>query len=166
MNRQKTKKTAFLLFHTAVLLIMVIIFCFSAQEGEESLEISNAFLLWILHQIGNWISKGLEIWLTRWIRKVAHFSIYLLLGYCSTGTFYTQKKERFRGRYTLYGIAGLVTAVCYAASDEFHQLFIPGRSGQVTDVMLDSAGALTGVILCLFSMALGRKFGQMRKNIK
>lgn len=43
-------------------------------------------------------------------------------------------------------------AVLYAASDEIHQLFVPGRSGQLSDVILDSAGALAGVaaftVLC------------------
>ena len=36
-------------------------------------------------------------------------------------------------------------AALYAASDEIHQLFVPGRSGQLSDVILDSAGALAGV---------------------
>ena len=36
-------------------------------------------------------------------------------------------------------------AAGYAATDEFHQLFVPGRSGQISDVLLDSAGALAGV---------------------
>ena len=43
-------------------------------------------------------------------------------------------------------------AALYAASDEIHQLFVPGRSGQLSDVILDSAGALEGVaaftVLC------------------
>ena len=43
-------------------------------------------------------------------------------------------------------------AALYAASDEIHQLFVPGRSGQLSDVILDSAGTLAGVaaftVLC------------------
>lgn len=43
-------------------------------------------------------------------------------------------------------------AALYAASDEIHQLLVPGRSGQLSDVILDSAGALAGVaaftVLC------------------
>lgn len=38
----------------------------------------------------------------------------------------------------------------YAASDEFHQLFVPGRSGRLTDVLIDSAGLLAGIlVVCL-----------------
>ena len=40
-----------------------------------------------------------------------------------------------------WGIAAL-----YAVTDEFHQLFVPGRSGQFSDVVLDSAGALAGLL--------------------
>ena len=39
---------------------------------------------------------------------------------------------------------GIATA--YAVTDEFHQLFVPGRSGQMTDVMIDSGGALVGLL--------------------
>lgn len=40
-----------------------------------------------------------------------------------------------------------LTGALYAASDEFHQLFVPGRSGQISDVLLDSAGVCFGVLL-------------------
>lgn len=39
-------------------------------------------------------------------------------------------------------------AVLYAAADEFHQRFVPGRSGQLRDVCIDGAGALLGVLMC------------------
>ena len=46
------------------------------------------------------------------------------------------------------GCAGdMLTAALYAATDEVHQLFVPGRSGQVSDVLLDSAGAIAGLAL-------------------
>ena len=40
---------------------------------------------------------------------------------------------------------GISTA--YAATDEFHQIFVPGRAGMLTDVMIDSSGALAGILL-------------------
>ena len=41
--------------------------------------------------------------------------------------------------------------VLYAASDEFHQLFVPGRAGRVSDVLIDSSGVLLGIaIVSLF----------------
>ena len=35
----------------------------------------------------------------------------------------------------------------YASSDEFHQLFVPGRSGQVTDIFIDMIGVVLGLLL-------------------
>ena len=48
------------------------------------------------------------------------------------------------------------TATVYAATDEFHQLFVPGRSGQVKDVLLDSCGAAVGVLILMLVAALIR----------
>jgi VanZ family protein len=40
-----------------------------------------------------------------------------------------------------------VLCLLYAAGDEFHQSFIPGRGPQIRDVCIDFAGALTGILL-------------------
>ena len=45
--------------------------------------------------------------------------------------------------WKLFGISS-VASITYAATDEFHQLFVPGRSGQLSDVMIDGAGAVLG----------------------
>ncbi|MBQ7160370.1 MAG: VanZ family protein, partial [Clostridia bacterium] len=42
--------------------------------------------------------------------------------------------------------ASVLSAALFAASDELHQLFVPGRSGEIADIALDSGGALLGVI--------------------
>ena len=56
--------------------------------------------------------------------------------------------------YGSYGIIGkkgmaygILTGVAYAMTDEIHQLFVPGRSCQVTDVLIDSAGVLFGSVI-------------------
>jgi len=55
-------------------------------------------------------------------------------------------------------IAALLICVLYAASDEIHQLFIAGRSGEVRDVLIDSAGASIGIgIWMVVARILGRK---------
>jgi VanZ family protein len=43
----------------------------------------------------------------------------------------------------------LALTVLYAASDEWHQTFIPNRSGQLADVLVDTAGALTVLLVIL-----------------
>ncbi|HJA34824.1 MAG TPA: VanZ family protein [Candidatus Mediterraneibacter merdigallinarum] len=55
-----------------------------------------------------------------------------------------------------------LTAALYAATDEVHQLFVPGRSGQISDVILDSAGALAGVLV----LAAVRKLIKRKQNFR
>ena len=38
----------------------------------------------------------------------------------------------------------------YACTDELHQLFIAGRSAEIKDVLIDSFGSLTSILLCNF----------------
>lgn len=77
------------------------------------------------------------------VRKMAHFAEYTVLGILILGA----------GMESI----SLKAAVCawifgtlYAVTDEVHQLFVSGRSGQVSDVILDSAGVLTGVLVGIF----------------
>jgi len=51
-----------------------------------------------------------------------------------------------------------VVAVLYAVTDEFHQLFISGRSAQVTDVLIDGIGAFIGCLVFYFSYKKLRKY--------
>jgi VanZ family protein len=46
-------------------------------------------------------------------------------------------------------VLALVLASCYGATDEFHQLFVPGRSGEVRDWAIDTLGALTAAVVLL-----------------
>ena len=50
----------------------------------------------------------------------------------------------------------------YACSDEFHQLFIYGRSGEFRDVMIDSTGGIIGLLLIIFIV----KYKQINKKIE
>jgi len=53
------------------------------------------------------------------------------------------------------GLAALAIAVAYAALDEWHQTFVPGRQGRLADVAIDAAGAL--VALCAPAFARARR---------
>lgn len=44
-------------------------------------------------------------------------------------------------------IWSVILAALYASTDEFHQLFVPGRSGQFRDVLIDSCGAAAGTLI-------------------
>ena len=45
--------------------------------------------------------------------------------------------------------AAIAITVAYGATDEVHQLFVPGRTGDVYDLMADAAGAVAGTVACV-----------------
>ena len=72
------------------------------------------------------------------LRKCAHFTEYFVLGVLMVLTLI---QTVFQYKVP----AGIGACVLVAAVDETIQRFVPGRSGQVTDVMLDSVGAAVGI---------------------
>lgn len=109
------------------LVICVIIFVFSAQNGSASTAISDSFV----NPLEMIFSRDFLIIL---VRKGAHISIYFALGICS----YLSCKKCW-----------LAFAFCfiYACSDELHQLFVEGRSGSPVDVGIDAIGFTLGIII-------------------
>ena len=86
------------------------------------------------------------------VRKLAHASEYAVLALLLYRAFvHTALKSR-----TILS-AGLVLLLCaaYAASDEFHQSFVPSRNASLRDVMIDICGAMLAVIL-YWSIAMRR----------
>lgn len=96
------------------------------------------------------------------VRKGAHFSVYALLGAFSFG--FVSSYQNLKRRQSV--IIALVFSVLYAASDEWHQTFIPGRAGVFTDVLYDGAGAVTGILIFLLLIFLFKHYGGVNKNEK
>lgn len=126
----------------AVLAWMAVIFGFSHQPATVSSSMSSSITEVILDAISQFSSKfavDADI-LHKFVRKNAHFFVYLILGIL---VFHAMRTSGIRG----YVGAIIALAICglYAISDETHQLFIAGRSGEIRDVFIDSAGAITGI---------------------
>lgn len=77
------------------------------------------------------------------VRKLAHFTLYAIGGFLIYGFINTYSFEE--KNKTIYS---LCVGVIYACTDEIHQLFVEGRSGQITDVLIDSLGVMAGI--CVF----------------
>ena len=79
------------------------------------------------------------------VRKTAHLTLYLILGVFALLHFSTYN------RFTLIVklSSSLVISVLYAVSDEYHQTYIRGRSGEISDVIIDTLGAIIGILLSL-----------------
>lgn len=136
------------------LAVMLIIFLFSAGSGEESSGISRGVTEWLIRLIypkydvlNTQKQSGAFLMLHIIVRKCAHFGEFALLGAALRQFLWT-----FPIRYP--GLWAWLAATGYAALDEWHQTFVSGRSGQVQDVCIDSAGALFGVFLAAAIAAL------------
>ena len=94
------------------------------------------------------------------VRKTAHFFMFCGLGIlvlCTLRSYYGKPHIR------VYASAWLFCIFC-AVCDEFHQLFVPGRGAQLSDVCLDSAGALTGVAIAFLVLLLRKGLQKCKKR--
>lgn len=129
-----------------VVLVMGVIFLLSNEPATASREGSIAITSKVLELLRD-IFPNLSIdgdSLHHTIRKFAHFFIYLGLG---SFTFAACLLNRKTVSYNV--VLTMVICVLFAISDEVHQLFVPGRSGEVGDVFIDGFGALLGILLVL-----------------
>lgn len=120
---------------------MVVIFIFSQQPASISSGQSNVFVEQ-LHHIVPSIDQQL---LTFIIRKSAHIFAYFILGILIFNALWRINFSKLT--YSQPAISSITICTLYAASDELHQLFISGRSGEVRDIIIDSIAASIGVVL-------------------
>ena len=118
-----------------VILWMIFIFVMSSFDATSSSNQSN-FIVDIITSIINIKDIGL---LSLIIRKLAHFIEYFILGILVIN---------FITRYDKKIIIAILLCIIYATSDEIHQIFVPGRSCQIIDIMIDSLGSIMGIYLC------------------
>ena len=142
------------------LLLMYMIFSFSAQPGEVSAQMSYKVSYKIVQAADYIFDAGLEEWqIGEWAnkihfitRKLAHMTEYFALAVAVSFPLYV---------YGLHGIllmlvAGLI-CVGFACGDECHQAFVAGRGPSVKDVCIDSVGVFFGIIFVRIIGWTGRK---------
>lgn len=142
------------------LLLMYMIFSFSAQPGEVSSQVSYKVSYKIVEAADYIFDAGLEEWqIGEWAgkinfitRKLAHMTEYFALAVAVSFPLYV---------YGLHGIllmlvAGLI-CVGFACGDEYHQAFVAGRGPSVKDVCIDSVGVFFGIIFVRIIGWTGRK---------
>ena len=143
---KKKNRILFILFACLSVATMIIIFLFSAQVAEDSRNISNEVgnMVEYLLSVFKWLfSDGLILWIKTHIRKIAHFTAYTLLGGFLLATFLNIKIKKISTKILFSASTGLF----YSITDEIHQLFVEGRSGQISDVILDFAGVICGILI-------------------
>ena len=131
------------IFLFVTLIWMIFIFYLSHQPATISASQSGGFMdmLTKLPIIGGLLDELMKLSFAEFlIRKSAHMFLYFVLAiliYMSIS----------KGCSYKYYILAFVLSAMYACSDEIHQLFIVGRSGEIRDVLVDSTGALIGLII-------------------
>ena len=133
-----------------ILIWMGFIFYLSHQPSSVSANQSGEFITMILNTpiIGSMLDSILTSSIGEFIiRKSAHMFLYFVLAIL-TFTYIISIKNNRDSKYILKSIIITLSLVfLYACSDEMHQLFIPGRSGEFRDVIVDTTGGAIGTIL-------------------
>ena len=132
---------------TLVICCMLIIFMFSSDSGTVSSKKSDSVIINLVEVISNKKvnNKDRDKYIEKYVfpvRKCAHFTIYLILGILVISLLSEYRILNFKT--VLYT---LLIVFLYACSDEFHQLFVSGRSSEIGDVLIDSSGGFIGSYL-------------------
>ncbi len=146
-------------FIVLTVLWMVVIFMFSARPADDSTKDSNLVGMVIGHifisefdELSEEEKLSFAEDITVPVRKGAHAFEYAVLGFLMCGAIGIGRNRKKR-----FFLLAWILATAYAGSDEFHQLFVEGRSGQVSDACLDSFGAFCGVMIHALGFFLASK---------
>ena len=143
-----------------LILWMMIIFAFSNQKAVDSSNLSSGLIDRTVVKVykvlyGDISKEKEEIIIEKYsypIRKLAHYSLYFILGILSFLVIVDYKNNKKLILYSMF--------ICflYACTDEFHQLFVIGRSASIKDVMIDTFGSLCGIsIFYIFNKKNSKK---------
>ena len=94
-------------------------------------------------------------------RKAAHFGIYMLLGFSLANAFLSTVKGK---KYISY-ICALACGILYAILDEWHQNFSDGRGPSARDVLIDSSGALVGILIFVLFMYIFNRIKSKKQEL-
>ena len=165
------KKTSWILpavFALLVLVVMILIYYFSSENGLQSTATSNGFTKWVVKIIKpdfDSMEKADKAayfsQVAHYVRKAAHFSEYFLLGLFSSLLVFSVL-ELFGKKSILFFLIPIAFSFLYAVFDEYHQRFVGGRSAQFTDVLIDTAGAFSSTFIVALVFYL---IGKRRKKI-
>lgn len=98
------------------------------------------------------------------LRKLAHMSEYAALALLLVWHLGCYQRLSQQGKLTVRLLLAWGIAVFYASTDELHQRFVSGRSGQLTDVCIDAAGAFAGLLLFWLAAKLVHRVQNNKKH--
>jgi len=146
----KRRKILCVVSFLLVFILMCVIFFLSDQPAGESSELSDSVIAKIFQLIKVVIPVKV-------IRKTAHACEFCLLSFLFANFFRLLNNRKWY-------VFSLVCTFLYACTDEFHQIFVPGRAGRVSDVLIDTAGAIIGITVYFLLIKIIHKV-RSRKNV-
>ena len=148
------------------LAVMMMIFVFSTENAERSDATSGQFsriVISVIYPEYDGYSaerqKALFEEVQFSVRKAAHFTEYMVLGLLIRLCL-----ESWFGKRKSLPVSSWAAGALYACTDELHQLLTDGRSGQWQDVLIDSSGVLTGVLISTLALKLVRRNARTKKG--
>ncbi len=133
---------------------MGMIFYMSAQPATESMELSGGIGEWLARLFSpDYQSRPEAEWtayvelVDHLIRKAAHFTEYAIFGIILCLDLFLSSNSKLTWKKIL--LCAWLTGSAYSVTDEFHQLFVEGRSGELFDVLIDSSGVFVGGLLAV-----------------
>ena len=135
------------------LAIVVVIFLFSAQEGDASNKVSMSFAALLAGDI------DFTYFFHAMVRHGAHMTEYAALSVCLYSLLLTFGEGK---KYPTF--ANLAFCILYAVSDELHQYFVPGRSCNIRDLIIDSTGVILGMIFIQIVLRIVNKQKEKKKE--
>lgn len=149
-------KKNIIIFILLPILCMTIIFSFSSKNSDKSNHTSKTLIYSIVNVYEKVTNKKIDKekmvdQLNYPIRKVAHYTLYFLLG---LSIYMLLLHISIKHKV----LTSIILCFSYALLDEFHQLFVNGRTGQFRDVIIDTLGSITAILIF--------KIIHKRKNIE
>jgi len=135
---------------------MVVIF--SASSDAASMHHSSRFFEPLMHWLFPRMAQARVAEFHHLFRKCAHVAEFAVLGVLLwRGIRHAKPDPQRPWRWSQAGLA-LLAVLLYAATDEIHQTFVPGRTGQVSDVFIDVSGGAIGLVMLWLAGKLGKRW--------
>ena len=154
MNKNKKILIIRIVLIILIILWAVLVFGMSNQQGNESSGLSRKITALFLK------TEEQIALVEPYVRKIAHFSEYAIGGILFISLFLTYDWTN-KKRVTI----SILLGIWYAILDEIHQLFVPERSGNVIDVLIDSLGICFGVCFVMIIYKIYKKCHKKKEGV-
>ena len=156
-DKSARRRVALVLWLVAAAAVAGIIIHFSAEPAGVSDETSRGVLRTILEFFFGESNEETIVFYDHFIRKAAHFTLFAALGFSLAAALVNQDRlPRFW--------PALIAGALFAVSDEVHQYFVPGRSCEFRDMMIDFSGIVTGALVVTLVVYLWQKLRRRKQS--